>query len=148
MERNVMNRFILTSTTAALLAGASTLPAFAEGHMDLSTMRCSEFRALDQEQQVEVARMAINELEGGGESMLDTATATEPSGGGTDENSADDGPEGTLVENDGTATATDGEEDVDRESAFEADMEALFAACDRNLQATVLDAAAGMDTNR
>jgi hypothetical protein len=143
-----MNRFILTTASAAILAGASALPVLSAAQADLDTMTCADFRALEQEQQVEVARMAIAEQNSGGESMLNTATATAPSGGGTDENSADDGPEGTLVENDGTATATDGEEDVDRESVLEADMEALFRACDRNLQAMVLEAAAGMDTNR
>ncbi len=143
-----MNRFILTTATAAIVAGTSALPAFAATDWDVSEMRCSEFRALDQEQQVDVATMAIAELEGGGESMYDTSKAGDPETEETTEAGADDGTEGTLVENDGTATATDGEEDVDRESVFEADMEALFMACDRNLQATVLDAAAGMDTNR
>lgn len=143
-----MNRFILTTATAAILSGASALSAFAGSHMDISTMLCSEFQELDREQQVEVAAMAIAELEGGGESMLDTAKAGDPETEETTEAEADATADTTVVENEGTATATDGGDDVERESVAEADMEALFAACDRNLQATVLDAAAGMDTNR
>lgn len=144
-----MNRIVLTTATAALMASATALPALSAAHADINSMTCADFQALDAEKQIEVAALAIAEQDGGGESLRDTSKATEATGGETTEEEADDAPDGgTLVENDGTATATDGTDSADDETVAEADMEALMAACDRNLDATLLEAAAGMDTQR
>ena len=144
-----MTRFILTTATAALVAGASALPALSAAESDLNSMTCADFRALDEAKQVEVAYMAIAEQNGGGESLRDTSKATTATGGETTEAEADNMVSGgTQVDNNGTATATDGSDSMDRETVAEADMEALYAACDRNLDATVLEAASGMDTQR
>lgn len=143
-----MTRFILTTATAALMAGATAMPVLAAKHADIDSMTCADFRALDQDRQIEVAVMAIAEQEGGGESMRESATAGTPTTDETTEAEADAAADTTVVENEGTATATDGGDDMERESVMEADMEALLRACDRNLDATVLEAAAGMDTQR
>ncbi len=146
-----MKHFVLTTATVALMAGASPLWAQTVTQDELSTMRCADFRALDSAQQIEVAALAVAEQEGGGESLHEgDAKADEPASEepATTEAEADAAQDTTIVDNEGTATATEGGPDVEEETAMEADMEALLAACDRNLDAMVLEAAAGMDTQR
>lgn len=143
-----MTRYILTTASAALLAGASALPALSDDHVNLDSMSCADFRALSEQEQMDVAVMAIAEQQGGGESMRESATAETPTTEETTEAEADASADTTVVDNEGTATATDGGDDVERESVMEADLEALMRACDRNLNAMVLEAAAGMDTSR
>ncbi len=144
-----MNKTLKTLAVAALM-GTVSAPAFAAAHMS-ATMTCAEYKALTPEEQMTVASMAIEEVHSGatGGSMENDPTATTTPTGTTTEAEADEpATEGSLEQgnvrdgNDPSATADTA---APAEPMDEAAMEKFMTICDQNLDATVSEAAAGLD---
>ena len=56
----------LKTLAIAGLLGTVSAPAFAAAHMDMATMTCAQYQELSDEDKMDVASMAIAELEDGG----------------------------------------------------------------------------------
>lgn len=142
-----MTRLFKTSAIAAL-ALTTAVPAYAAAHLDASSMTCGDYTALAEEDRNKVAMMAVTEVRGatGGtlESNDGVATATAPLEGETAEESPT-GSTDTVAENDGEATATTTVPAGDDLSQYAEDIELLNLTCERNADAMVMEAVAGLD---
>ena len=138
----------------AALMGTVSAPVFAAAHMSPS-MTCAEYKALSTEDQMTVATLAIAEVDDGanGTSMESEATATttstdvpaaEATDGVAEETSLSDG-EPKAVEATGGDTVASNSTAVPMD---EAALEQFMLVCDRNLDATVGEAAAGLEGTR
>ncbi len=145
-----MNIIIKTIAIAGL-TGSVSAPAFAAAHMSAS-MTCAEYKALSAEDQLTVAQMAIAEVSSGddGMSLKGDARAVEDTGGSTTAAEATDATseEGSLIAGEAKAVVpTGGNTDASNATAVamsEADLKAFNLVCDRNLDAMVSEAAAGL----
>ncbi|KHA50361.1 HdeA/HdeB family chaperone [Sulfitobacter geojensis] len=138
-----MTRTFKTIAAAALLSSMS-MPAFAAAHLDMTTMTCAEFNALESGDQMKVAEMAIAEIDDGANGVPTDGEpkATEDSVGTT---TAAEATEGNTTAG---AKADGNEDNTTEESQMTEAMEALVAQCDRNLDTLVSEAAAGLDGTR
>ena len=144
----------LKTLAIAALMGTVSAPAFAAAHMSPS-MSCAEYKTLSAEDQLTVATMAIAEVDDGanGTSMESNAKATDSS---TDVTAsvATDGVAAETSLSDGepkAVEATGGDTMASNETAEpmdEAALEQFMLVCERNLDATVGEAAAGLEGTR
>lgn len=138
----------LTAKTVAIASviTAISAPAFAGGHMSTS-MTCADWKALGADDQMKVAQMALSEINSGddGASMQGSATAT-TMGEGVSAAAATDADNGAAQPAEATATQSPLTADV---NAFDDnDLAQFMRVCDRNLDAMVSEAAAGMAGTR
>lgn len=148
----------LKTLAIAGLLGTVSAPAFAAAHLDMATMTCAQYKALSADDQLEVATMAIAEIDSGmdGAPSDGEPKAVEDSIGDTTAAEATDGTstEGTVEENNGEAMAVEptggntAESNMTAEPMDEAALEAFMAVCDQNLDALVSEAAANMEGTR
>ena len=146
----------LKTLAIAGLLGTVSAPAFAAAHMSAS-MTCAEYKALTAEEQVEVAAMAIAEIEMGndGGSLEEGARADEDVNGDeqmkTSEEEATDG----VVSTEGSVQADTpkaveptnsnmGDDMMSEDGPTAENIEELMLACDQNLDQMVSEAAANM----
>jgi len=134
-----MNLTLKTIAVAALM-GTVSAPAFAAAHMSTS-MTCAEFKALSTDDQYKVAAMAIAEVDDG---MNGVATDGEPK---ATEDSVGTTTAAEATEGNTTAGAkADGDEDnTTEETMTQEAFESFALVCDRNLDAMVSEAAAGLE---
>ena len=140
----------------AALMGTVSAPAFAAAHADTS-MTCAEFNELSKDDQMMVASAAIAEIDDGdnggsmGNSGRDTGdtttTTTVTAAEATDDEPEEGSLEGDLkaVEDTGGNTA---ESNMTAEPMDEAAMEQFMVVCNQNLDATVGEAAAGLQGDK
>jgi hypothetical protein len=138
--RVTMNTTVKTLAIAALM-GTVSAPAFADGHMSTS-MTCAEWKDLGAEDRMKVAQMALAEIATGddGESMEDSATATDDGDGVTAAEATDsDNGNATGAE----ATANESSLTADENTIGDDEMALLERTCDTNLDAMISEAAIG-----
>jgi len=135
-----MTTTVKTLAIAALM-GTLSAPAFAGGHMSTS-MTCAEWKELGDEDRMKVAQLALAEIKTGddGQSMNDSATATDAGEGvtaaeATDENNGN----ATGAE----ATANESPLTADENTISDDDMALFERTCASNLDAMVSEAAIG-----
>ncbi|WP_299025966.1 HdeA/HdeB family chaperone [uncultured Sulfitobacter sp.] len=145
-----MTRFIKTTAIAAL-ALSTSLPAMAATSSDLNSMTCGEYNDLSQADQNRVAVAAVLELNNTSDATIadnnGVATATAPLVG----EAAEESPSGsttTIADSNGTATATTTVPAGDDMARYAEEIKVLNLTCARNIDAMVLEAAAGMDGTR
>lgn len=129
------------------LLGTVSAPAFAAAHLDMATMTCAQYQELSDEDKLEVATMAIAELEDGGHGgSLITETkndGTEPSDISAAEATDAEEKEDSLI--DDTKAVEDSEAaDEMADSEMEQELEDFAVVCSQNPDALVSEAAAGM----
>jgi hypothetical protein len=145
-----MKRTIKTLTVAGLMiAGAA--PAFAAAHLN-SSMTCAEYMALSQDEQTQVATMALAEIDAEVPAPVTDGEpkAVEDSVGDTTPEEATDGvaEEGSVIAGEAKAVEPTGgnteESNMTAEAKMQASLELLNATCESNLDAMVSEAAIGM----
>jgi hypothetical protein len=137
------------SLALASLLGAISAPAFAL----TTTITCAEYKALTPEDQMAVASMAIAEIDSGMDGMASDGEpkAVEDSVGTTTAADATDSTSeaGSVISGEARAVEPTGgntaESNMTAVPMDEAAMEAFMTICDQNLDATVSEAAAGLD---
>ncbi|MGJ8546286.1 MAG: hypothetical protein ACSHWZ_12655 [Sulfitobacter sp.] len=135
-----MTKFFKSAAIAGLMATVAA-PAFAAAHLDPGSMTCADYKALSADDQLTVAQMAIAEVDDGMNGVAGDGEpkAVEDSVGTTTAAEATDG-------NTTAGAKADGNEDyTTEESQMENALEALNLTCDRNLDAMLSEAAAGLD---
>lgn len=141
-----MNTFVKTAVAATVMTCFSA-PAFAEAHMDLNSMTCAQYNELGGADRDRVAVMAVAELNDNSDATVadnnGEATATAPLTGDAAEES-EAGEQATVADEDGTATATSTVDAGDDLARFAEEIEVLNLTCSRNVDAMVLEAAAGL----
>jgi len=145
-------KMTLKTLAIAGLMGTVSAPAFAAAHMS-TAMTCADYKALTADEQMTVATMAIAEVHDGMNGMAGDGEpkATEDSTGDTtaDEATDDMADAGSLSDGEPKAVeATGGNEvgsNMTAEPMDEAALEAFMAVCNQNLDASVAEAAAGLD---
>ena len=141
-------RTILKSLAVAGLMASTSTVAFADAHMNVDTMTCAEYKALSPEDQMTMAAMVVAELETNAEGSNQEATATAEIGGNDTAESTDGAENTTVAENNGEATATEGTVGSDTETQMTEEVERLMTICDQNLDAQLIEAAAGLEGTR
>ena len=137
----------LKTLAIAGLLGTVSAPAFAAAHLDMATMTCAQYQDLSDEDKMEVASMAIAELEDGGHggSMITETKndGTEPSDISVAEATDAEETEGSMIDN---VKAVEDSESADEmvDSDMEQEMEDFAVACSQNPDALVSEAAAGL----
>jgi len=137
----------LKTLAIAGLLGTVSAPAFAAAHLDMATMTCAQYQELSDEDKMEVASMAIAELEDGGHggSMITETKndGTEPSDISVAEATDAEETEGSMIDN---VKAVEDSESADEmvDSDMEQEMEDFVVACSQNPDALVSEAAAGL----
>ncbi|SDF21204.1 HdeA/HdeB family chaperone [Sulfitobacter delicatus] len=137
----------LKTLAIAGLLGTVSAPAFAAAHLDMATMTCAQYQDLSDEDKMEVASMAIAELEDGGHggSMITETKndGTEPSDISAAEATDAEETEGSMIDN---VKAVEDSESADEmvDSDMEQEMEDFAVACSQNPDALVSEAAAGL----
>ncbi len=145
--------FVVKTIAAASLMGSVAAPAFADAHMNAS-MTCAEWKALDAEDRMTVASMAIAELDDNTMGSVEgVATATEDTGESvTADEATDSAEQGSVV--DSTTKSDEAREDGDMSEGADMArmtdeaMENFVVACDQNLDQMVSEAAAGLNSSR
>ncbi|NUH67018.1 hypothetical protein HTT03_17165 [Sulfitobacter sp. S0837] len=137
----------LKTLAIAGLTGTVSAPAFAAAHLDMATMTCAQYKELSDADKMEVASMAIAELEtSDSEGSLITETkndGTEPSDTTAAEATDAEETEDSLIDN--TKAVEDSEEaDEMADTEMEQEMEDFAVVCDQNPDALVSEAAAGL----
>jgi hypothetical protein len=144
----------LKTLAIASLMGTVAAPVFAQT-MD-ATMTCAEYKALSPEDQMTVASMAIAELDDSTAGSLvegdakasdgvgDETTAAEATDATSDQGSVIAGEAKAVEPTGGNTMASN----MTAEPMDEAAMERFMTVCDQDLDATVADAAAGLDSTR
>ncbi|MEX3316093.1 HdeA/HdeB family chaperone [Sulfitobacter sp. PS-8MA] len=137
----------LKTLAIAGLLGTVSAPAFAAAHLDMATMTCAQYKTLSDEDKMEVASMAIAELEDGGHGgSLITETkndGSEPSDISQAEATDAEETEDSLIDN--TKAVEDSEEaDEMADTEMTQQMEDFAVVCAQNPDALVSEAAAGM----
>jgi len=127
------------------------MPAFAAAHKDTSQMLCAEYNDLPLQEQKVVAMAAITELSTDYEGTVapndGTARATEaPKHEDGKESPA--GSTNTIADSNGTATATSTVGAGSTKTNYEEHVELLNLTCERSIEATVQEAASGMEGTR
>jgi hypothetical protein len=144
-----MTRFFKTTAVAAL-ALTTAMPAFAATY-DISTMTCTDYKAAPEADQSAIALAAVMELSNSSDATIadnnGTATATAPLEGETAEESTT-GSATTSADNNGEATATTTVPAGDDMTRFAEEIAILDRTCDRNMDATLMEAAAGLEGTR
>lgn len=150
-EKKINMTNLLKTTATAVLALTISAPAYAAAHMDVNSMTCSQYNDLLAEDRDKIAMLAVSEIQEPTDGTLEenngTATATAPLEG----EPAEESPAGTsetVAENDGTATATSTVAAGDDESRFAEKIELLNLTCERNGDAMVTEAASGLAGTR
>lgn len=137
----------LTLTTAL----AAPFAASAAPMSDLNSMTCSEYNDLSVAEQNAVAIAAVAELSDNAAATIEdnngVAKATDPLVGEKAEESAS-GSANTIADSDGTATATSTVPAGNDEVRFAEEIKILNLTCERNGDAMILEAAAGMSGTR
>lgn len=114
-------------------------------------MTCGEYNDLSAAEQMVVAKMAVAEITGTTDGTLadnnGTATATNASEGEKAEESVS-GSVQTLANNNGTATATTTVPAGNDESMMQEKIDLLNLTCAQNMDAMVYEAASGQTGNR
>lgn len=129
----------------ASLMGTVAAPAFAGGHLQLSSMTCEEYNGLGGADRDAVAVMAIAAMNDNVDPGDGTATATASSVG----TSATESESSTTVaSNNGTATATSTAGADDDLSRYAEEIRVMNRVCSRNWDAMVTEAAAGQAGTR
>ncbi|UWR26632.1 HdeA family protein [Sulfitobacter sp. S223] len=145
-----MTRFLKTTAIAAL-AMSTAMPAFAAAHLDVNSMTCAQYNELSAEDKNKVAVMAVAEISGAtGETIEENdgvATATAPLEGEAAAES-ETGSSTTVADNNGEETATSTVPAGDDMTEFAENVELLNLTCERNIDAMVTEAAAGMEGTR
>ncbi len=137
----------LKTLAIAGLMGTVSAPAFAAAHLDMATMTCAQYKELSDADKMEVASMAIAELEtSDSEGSLITETkndGTEPSDTTAAEATDAEETEDSMIDN--TKAVEDSEEaDEMADTEMEQEMEDFAVVCDQNPDALVSEAAAGL----
>lgn len=128
----------------AAVIGSASAPVFADGHLDMATMTCAQYKDLSAADQLTVATMAVAEIDDGmnGKAGDGEPKATDDSVGTTTAAEATEGDTSSGAKADGD------EDNTTEESAMTDAIEALNLQCDRNLDTLVSEAAAGLDGTR
>ena len=149
-----MTRFVKSTAIAALTlttALAAPVAATAMPTADLNSMTCAEYNDLSAADQNSVAVAAVMELSEDAAATIEdnngVATATDPLIGEKAEESAS-GTTDTIADSDGTATATSTVPAGNDEVRFAEEIKILNLTCDRNGDAMILEAAAGLAGTR
>lgn len=137
-----MTNFLKSAAIASLMVTASA-PAFAAAHMDLNSMTCTDYKALSEEDQGNVAMMVIEELQTTAKGTEGGDMGNEAVGQTNTEESTDNNVESTSAANNGTQTKTEGENAENMKTQMMEKVELLNATCDRNIDATLMEAAIG-----
>lgn len=145
-----MNTALKTLAIAGLM-GTISAPAFAAAHMNTS-MTCAEWKALEPADQQTVAAMAIAEIETGddGGSLVDDGAKTDEPASEEDADTTEATADVGATQSVEGGSASDEPASEPNNSAMVADeaMEQFERVCDRNLDAMVSEAAAGMAGTR
>ena len=132
---------LFKSTAIAALALSAAMPAYAEAHMDISTMTCLQYEDLSRADRNKVAVMAVSELSGDTAPDVETATATES----TNVAESSESPAGTA---DTSATATTTTNAGDDMTRYQEEISRMNNICTFNPTTLVMEAAAGQTGKR
>ena len=133
--------FKIKSFALATAVAALSLPAYADGHLDISSMTCEEYNQLGGADRDKVAVMAVAAMNDNVQPTDGTATATDSSVGS-------DSEESNSAASSGSATATSTADADDDLTRFAEEIAVLNRTCSRNWDAMVKEAAAGMSGTR
>jgi hypothetical protein len=132
---------LFKSTAIAALAMSAAMPAFAEAHMDLSTMTCVQYEDLSRADRNKVAVMAVSELSDPTTPTVDTATATEST-------NVAESTESPADAADTSATATTTSNAGDDMTRYQEEISRMNSICTFNPTTLVMEAAAGQTGKR